>query len=123
MPEHVPPNPADPKQIALAAIVGLGIADVLSFFYAKASERDKVIADLVDTTDELECAGAILSEGEGSPGAFVLTWSWVDLTDVRCLGCGAIEGTEEYGTVGDGFDGYCPSCADKREADGTVEIG
>src|SRR5215472_4379030 len=26
-----------------------------------------------------------------------------------CPGCGAVEGTEAWGTVGDGFDGYCPS--------------
>ena len=32
-----------------------------------------------------------------------------------CPGCAAIEGEEEWGTVGDGFDGYCGSCADKRE--------
>lgn len=41
----------------------------------------------------------------------------------QCPDCGAIEGEPEWGTVGDGFDGYCGSCADKREADGTVEIG
>lgn len=40
-----------------------------------------------------------------------------------CPGCEAIEGEPEWGTVGDGFDGYCASCADKREEDGTVEIG
>ncbi len=42
------------------------------------------------------------------------------LEDVTCPteGCGAIEGTEKWGTVGDGFDGYCPSCADKREEAG-----
>jgi hypothetical protein len=33
-----------------------------------------------------------------------------------CPGCGAVEGTPEWGTVGDGFNGYCPSCADKIEA-------
>jgi hypothetical protein len=32
-----------------------------------------------------------------------------------CPECGAIEGTPEWGTVGDGFDGYCPDCADKRD--------
>ena len=34
-----------------------------------------------------------------------------------CPDCGAVEGTPEWGTVGDGFDGYCPSCADKRDAE------
>jgi hypothetical protein len=32
-----------------------------------------------------------------------------------CTKCGAAPGTPEYGTVGDGFDGLCPSCADKKE--------
>lgn len=32
-----------------------------------------------------------------------------------CPSCGAVEGTDAWGTAGDGFDGYCPSCADKRE--------
>lgn len=32
-----------------------------------------------------------------------------------CRGCGAIEGLPDWGTVGDGFDGFCGSCADKRE--------
>jgi hypothetical protein len=40
------------------------------------------------------------------------------IEETTCPGCGVVEGTREYGTVGDGFDGYCPSCADKREAEG-----
>lgn len=39
----------------------------------------------------------------------------LDDEDVICPGCGAIEGSDEYGTVGDRFDGYCPSCADHRD--------
>lgn len=35
-----------------------------------------------------------------------------------CLECSAVPGTDDYGTVGDGFDGYCPSCADRREENG-----
>lgn len=46
-----------------------------------------------------------------------------DEDEDTCLGCGAVPGTPEYGTVGDGFDGYCPSCADKREVSGEVEVG
>lgn len=38
--------------------------------------------------------------------------------DTACSECGAVEGTAEYGTVGDGFDGLCPNCADKAEAEG-----
>ena len=37
------------------------------------------------------------------------------LEEITCPNCGAVEGTEEWGTVGDGFDGYCPGCADERE--------
>lgn len=40
-----------------------------------------------------------------------------------CPSCSAIEGEPEWGTVGDGFDGYCPSCADRRRSNGEVEIG
>jgi hypothetical protein len=119
----------DPKQEALAKIEGLTISDVLRFFYDRATPRDKEIAAMVDTDDELETDGAILSEGEDN-GAFVLTWSWVDFDGTKfdkeadaCPDCGAVEGTPEWGTVGDGFDGYCPSCADKREENGTVEVG
>lgn len=38
------------------------------------------------------------------------------IEELACVDCGAIEGTEEYGTPGDGFDGRCPNCADKHEA-------
>jgi hypothetical protein len=67
---------ADPKQEALARIEGLGISDVLKFFYDRATPRDKKIAKLVDVNDELEVDGAILSEGDDN-GSFVLAWSWV----------------------------------------------
>lgn len=40
-----------------------------------------------------------------------------------CPKCAAVEGEPEWGTVGDGFDGYCPSCADAREESGEVEVG
>jgi hypothetical protein len=33
-----------------------------------------------------------------------------------CRTCGAVPGTPDYGTVGDGYDGLCPSCADKEQA-------
>jgi len=40
----------------------------------------------------------------------------IDTDDVEtCPECGAVEGSPEWGTVGDGYDGYCPSCADQRE--------
>lgn len=34
-----------------------------------------------------------------------------------CPKCEAIEGSEAWGTVGDGYNGYCPSCADKMYGD------
>ena len=68
---------ADPKQEALAAIEGLEIGDVLQFFYNKATPHDRAIAEMVETSDELEVDGAITSEGDDN-GAFVLAWTWVD---------------------------------------------
>lgn len=51
-------------------------------------------------------------------GAYVMAWRWVsnDEADI-CTECGDHPGSETYGTVGDGYDGLCPSCADKAEAD------
>lgn len=43
--------------------------------------------------------------------------------DDTCWKCGAVPGTSAYGTVGDGFDGLCPSCADKEEARRTWQDG
>lgn len=49
-------------------------------------------------------------------GAYVMAWVWVsdDEADI-CPECGDFPGSDTYGTVGDGFDGLCPSCADKAE--------
>lgn len=121
---------ANRKQKALAKIDGLTFADVFHFFDRRATKRDRAIAEMVETEDEeFECDGAIVSEGKDN-GAYVLGWRWVSFSGVSgfdketaCPDCGAIEGTSEWGTVGDGFDGYCPSCADKREANGELEIG
>lgn len=52
----------------------------------------------------------------GEDGAYVMAWVFVSHDDIgACTECGAIPGTSEYGTVGDGYDGLCPSCADKAE--------
>lgn len=52
------------------------------------------------------------------PGAYVMAWVWVDNeTAGICSECGDFPGSETYGTVGDGYDGLCPSCADKVEED------
>jgi len=39
----------------------------------------------------------------------------VDGEDPMVCECGAIEGEPEWGTVGDGYGGLCPACADKEE--------
>ena len=75
----MPKAVADPKQVALAAIEGLAIGDCLQFFYDRATPRDHQIADLVETDDELEVEGAIVSEGD--EGAFVLAWTYVFFPD------------------------------------------
>jgi hypothetical protein len=52
----------------------------------------------------------------GDCGCWVAAWVFVSFDDVEaCEECRAIPGTSEYGTVGDGFDGLCPSCADKAD--------
>lgn len=61
-------------------------------------------------TPEWDGAVSFCEDGK----AWVMTWELVD-NPMACRECGAIEGTEEYGTVGDGFDGLCPSCADKAD--------
>lgn len=58
----------------------------------------------------------------GEDGRWVAAWVWVSNDDVEaCEECGAIPGTSDYGTVGDGFDGLCPSCADKAEEDDEID--
>jgi hypothetical protein len=80
--DYVLPKKTDPKQVALAAIEGLEVADVLAFFYAKATPRDEAIASLVSTDDELNVDGAITSEGDDN-GSWVLAWVWVDFADTE----------------------------------------
>ncbi len=64
------------RQDKLAAIKDLTIGDVLKFFGDRATERDKQIADLVETGDEdFEVDESIVSEGDDN-GAYVLGWRW-----------------------------------------------
>lgn len=68
------------KQKALASIKGLVLSDCIAFFDARASERDKKIADLVEAIDaELEVDNALISEGDDN-GAYVLCWAWVSFS-------------------------------------------
>lgn len=81
-------------------------------------------------TYSCDCCGKSVLNVEQcwAPGGLE-TWACVECRgdagehedDECCPGCGAVEGTPEWGTVGDGFDGYCPSCADKREEEGVYE--
>lgn len=80
--------------------------------------------------DKLDCAWARFGETEFDPSPLEgeatlneeITTDMLGMVDgcdtTVCPECGAIEGTEEWGTVGDGYDGYCPNCADEREASG-----
>lgn len=74
--------------------------------------------DLMFGTDgEIEAQGdGSFLVSKGDEGAYVMAWVWVSNEDMGvCRECGAVPGTAEYGTVGDGYDGLCPSCADKAE--------
>lgn len=64
---------------------------------------------MVMTNRELTAA----LQAQGNKGIGQVGWDEID----PCRECGAIPGTDAYGTVGDGFDGLCPSCADKAEPD------
>lgn len=107
----------DPKQVALAGIPGLEIGDVLKFFYDRASERDKKIADMADVGDdgEFEIDGAIVSEGDDN-GAYVLGWSWASfagtaLTKIcECCEADTDKAIEVKTTLGES-EFYCAECA------------
>lgn len=58
------------------------------------------------------CASTEVTGRSQSPGSENPT---IDPDNEPCRRCGAVPGTSEYGTVGDGFDGLCPSCADQLE--------
>jgi predicted metal-dependent peptidase len=83
-------------------------------------EQDDQTEDDSDTGDsddepEGDAQDDDADEGEGDQGGDDRS----EDDDEACRECGAVPGTPEYGTVGDGFDGLCPSCADKAEPDET----
>ena len=111
-----------------------------------AGTLNECIASLTDETDEKyraaardeyehegDCEiddGAPVSKG-GDPGAYVQAWVWVSNSEAGIVSDGeaedAVDDTEEdddkcrqcgdrYAHDGDGWDGLCPSCADKAEA-------
>ena len=90
-----------------------------------------VTADTLDEAREilrrrLDAADALLDVDQHGQGGMIAEVSMdgkaalyaIDFEEAcECPGCGAVEGTDDWGTVGDGFDGYCPSCADERDGE------
>lgn len=78
-------NPHHAKLEILFQANGMTLADCLSFYDSKATERDKEIAAMVDTNDELECDNALLSDSgpDGDNGSWVLVWVWVDFAGTK----------------------------------------
>ena len=68
------------KQKALAAIDGLTFADCAEFFDSRATERDRRVAEMIETSDELNVDWSITSEGDDN-GAWVLCWAWASFAD------------------------------------------
>lgn len=61
---------------------------------------------------------------DGVPSVWVQAWVRVTGEQVdACTSCGAVPGSSAYGTVGDGHDGRCPSCADKAEKAAAGDLG
>lgn len=79
--------------------------------------------------DNLDCAWAEFKQREGDEPTVYgeatlngeVTKDMLFEPEV-CPECEAIEDTSEWGTVGDGYDGYCPNCADKREREGVYDL-
>ncbi len=91
----------------------------------QAVERLKEVFDCADSNFGAWPNGDPVT-GEASLAEDVTTQNLFEIDGDQsevCPSCGAVEGELEWGTVGDGFDGYCASCADKREETGEVEIG
>jgi hypothetical protein len=83
-----------------------------------------------------ECEVDYTSEplvSHGDEGAYVMSWVWVsnedmgiepedddedgeELDEPNCRDCG-----EKYDGYGDGYNGRCPSCADKAEEEGRAD--
>lgn len=93
----------------LAEIEGYACPESDPIFIARA--REMYVSDEIEIDDEPALSYA-------DDGVWVGGWLWVSNSAVdACEECGAIPGTSEYGTEGDGYNGLCPSCADEAEAD------
>jgi hypothetical protein len=78
--------------------------------------RDKARALYADDETNVDDDAAFSTNEEGR---WVQAWVFVSNDAIEaCDRCGAVPGTARYGTVGDGFGGLCPSCADKAEQAG-----
>lgn len=83
-------------------------------------------------TDEVEIDDEGVGTSASDEGTWVQAWVWVSLSEQIEAGlvddpddesiC-ATPGCPEDASDGEGFDGYCGTCADKREASGEVEHG
>jgi hypothetical protein len=112
-------GPGEPDPVIATIDKALAPADPTDASYrASAAERYENFSDGDVDIDE----DAVVSVGDG--GAYVMAWLWVrdenvmfDEPEEECRACGAVEGTPEWGTVGDGYDGLCATCADKENSD------
>jgi hypothetical protein len=84
---------------------------------AKADDdTDEIIRKLAITewaSDEINIDASAKVSRNDDGGAWVQAWLYVEVEE--CSKCKCVEGSKAWGTVGDGADGKCPSCADKME--------
>ncbi len=82
--------------------------------YQISAEADKYRAAVHVRDGELEIDDGAKVSVSDDDGAYVQVWVWVSDEvaglDPKCRTCG-----NRYSDGGDGFDGECPSCADKSE--------
>jgi hypothetical protein len=103
--KYEPPGPLDKVETFIQAAKNHGESD----------DPDHEVGDLQDM---LRAAFRLLLPGQVKAFARDPKVEIVLDAGESCPECRAVEGTEDWGTVGDGYDGYCPSCADKREKAG-----
>lgn len=75
--------------------------------------RKMAIAEWVQDDVNIDADAIVSRNDEG--GAWVAAWVYVEVEE--CSECNCVEGTKAWGTVGDGGDGKCSSCADQMEGE------
>ena len=106
--KYVPPGPLDKIETYIQAAKNHGELD----------DPDHEVGDLQDM---LRIAFRLLLPGQVKAFGRAPEVEAVLDAGEACPECRAVEGTDDWGTVGDGYDGYCPSCADKREEAGVYD--